>query len=295
MKVLVIYNPVAGGGKEKQLQKFLAALVKRGAEVELHRTRYAGDAIDFLKGRDDQGDCVVAVGGDGTTNEVINGIKPGVALGLYATGTANVLVRELALPGNAELAAEVVMHGYTLDIWPASLNGRRFCMWVGVGFDARVVHGADMALKKKIGKAAYVLSMLRELLHFGDQRYRLLIDGRPYDCCSAIIANGQHYGGNFVLSRLADISRRSVQVIMFQNTSRWALLRFFVALLFGRAESCNGVLSLAAEKVELVSPAGEVLQMDGDPAPSVPGIVEVDSIALPVRISRVLARRHALE
>lgn len=295
MKILVIYNPVAGGGREELLQKFIAALVKRGAEVELYRTRHAGDAIDYLKGREDQGDCVVAVGGDGTTNEVINGIKPGVPLGLFATGTANVLVKELALPGNAEMAAEVVMHGHTLNIWPARLNGRRFCMWVGLGYDAKVVHGASMELKQKIGKGAYVLSMLREVAHFGTQRYRLHIDGRPYDCCSAILANGQHYGGSFVLSRLADITRQSIQVILFQRTSRWSLLRFMIALLFGRAESINGVLSLAAQKVELVSPEGEVLQMDGDPAPPVPALVEVDHEPLPVRVSATLARKHGVE
>ena len=168
-------------------------------------------------------------------------------------------------------------------------------MWVGVGYDARVVHGADMELKQKIGKGAYVLSMLREVAHFGNQRYRLNIDGRPYDCCSAILANGQHYGGSFVLSRLADITRPSVQAILFQHTSRWALQRFMVALLFGRAESINGVLSLAANRIELVRPEGELLQMDGDPAPPMPALVEVDHEPLPVRVSATLARKHGVE
>lgn len=294
MKILVIYNPVAGGGRETQLQSFLNALAERGADVELYRTRHAGDATEHLRGRDDHGDCVVAVGGDGTTNEVINGIKPGVPLGLFATGTANVLVKELALPASAELAAEVVVNGHTIDIWPARLNDRRFCMWVGLGYDARVVHGADVELKRKIGKGAYVLSMLREVAHFGKQRYRLIVDGQPHDCCSAILANGRHYGGSFVLSQLADITQPKVQAILFQQSSRWALFKFMLALLFGRAENVKGVLSLAARRIELVSPAGELLQMDGDPAPAMPAVVTVDSHALPVRVSRVLARQQGV-
>jgi diacylglycerol kinase family enzyme len=152
-----------------------------------------------------------------------------------------------------------------------------------------------MELKNKIGKGAYVLSMLREFSSFGKQRYRLHIDGRPYDCCSAILTNGQYYGGSFVLSRLADITRQSIQVILFQRTSRWALLGFMIALLFGRAESTNGVLSLAANRVELVSPEGEVLQMDGDPAPPMPAVVETDTVPLPVRVSATLARKHGVE
>lgn len=294
MKILVVYNPVAGGGKEALLQQFVEALEKRGAAVEVYRTQCAGDATDYLRNRDDQGDCVVAVGGDGTTNEVINGIKPGVPLGLFATGTANVLVKELALPKKADLAAEIIMHGHTLNIWPSRLNGRRFCMWVGLGYDAGVVHGADMALKQKIGKGAYVLSMIRQVLHFGKQQFRLVVDDRPYDCFSAILANGQHYGGSFVLSRLADITKQSVQVIMFQRNSRWALVKFMLGLLLGRAEGVDGVMSLAAKRVELASPVGALLQMDGDPAPPMPGLVEVDNVPLPVRVSDAMARKHGL-
>lgn len=294
MKLLVVYNPVAGGGREKLLQKFMAALVRRGAEVELYRTRFAGDATEHLQQCEQAYDCVIAVGGDGTTNEVINGIPPAVPLGVFATGTANVLAEELALPGNPELAAEVIMHGHTLTIWPSLLNGKRFCICVGLGYDAQVVHGADMSLKDKIGKGAYVLSMLKQVLHFGKQRYRLVIDGRPYDCFSAIFANSQHYGGSFTLSQLADITRQSIQVILLQRNSRLSLLKFMLALLVGRAESVSGVVSLAAKRVELVSPEGEVLQMDGDPAPPLPGVVEVDTTPLPVRVSSALARQQGL-
>lgn len=153
MKVLVVYNPTAGGGKEALLQQFVDALKKRGATVEVYRTKYAGDATVYLKNLEDQGDCVVAVGGDGTTNEVINGIKPSVPLGLFATGTANVLVKELMLPKKADLAAEIIVHGHTLNIWPSRLNNHRFCMMVGIGYDAEVVHGADMVLKQKLARA----------------------------------------------------------------------------------------------------------------------------------------------
>ena len=92
MKITVVYNPTAGGGREKLLCRFVAELEKQGARVRLYHTRGPGDATEYLQGLDEQGDCVVAVGGDGTTNEVLNGLAPGVAMGVFATGTALSLI-----------------------------------------------------------------------------------------------------------------------------------------------------------------------------------------------------------
>ncbi len=105
MKVTVIYNPTAGGGREALLCRFVAELERQGASVRLYYTKGPNDATNYLNGLSDQGDCVVAVGGDGTTNEVLNGLAGGVALGVFATGTANVLAKELGLPKKPEQAA----------------------------------------------------------------------------------------------------------------------------------------------------------------------------------------------
>ena len=126
MKITVVYNPTAGGGREKLLCRFVAELEKQGARVRLYHTRGPGDAIEYLQGLDEQGDCVVAVGGDGTTNEVLNGLAPGVALGVFATGTANVLAKELQLPRTPELAAQIVVNGKNVPVTPA-----HSCHWPG--------------------------------------------------------------------------------------------------------------------------------------------------------------------
>lgn len=284
MKALVIYNPAAGGGREGLLERLLTALEARQVSVTLYRTTGPGDATRWLLERGVNEDVVVAVGGDGTTNEVINGLPEGVPLGLFATGTANVLAEELGLPRRPEKAAEVIAGGRNLTIWPGRLGERRFVMMVGLGYDAWVVDDVSLGLKSIIGKGAYVWSMLRQVRRYGRHRYQLEIDGAPHHCYSAVLTNGQRYGGRFLISSQADITAPKIQVLLFQVPGPLFLLRALLALPFGRMEQVPGVASLSAEQVRLLSPEGESLQADGDPAGQLPVHIEVDRTAIEVRV-----------
>lgn len=285
MKITVIYNPAAGGGHERGLYRFVAELERLKSQVRLYHTRGPGDATTYLKSLPDQGDCVVAVGGDGTTNEVINGLADGVALGIFATGTANVLAQELGLPSKPEAAAAIVVEGRSVPVPPATLNGRRFVMMCGLGYDAWVVDQINLRLKARFGKLAYALSMLSQIRHYGRQRYRLEIDGRPLDCFSAVITNGQHYGGRFLLTRQANITRSRLQVLLFQKPGVGFLLRCLLALLFGRMEQVDGVTSASAQVITIQGDDSEPLQADGDPAGHLPARIEVEPTSIPVRVS----------
>ncbi|MEO1901275.1 MAG: YegS/Rv2252/BmrU family lipid kinase [Alcanivorax sp.] len=284
MNITVIFNPTAGGGRARRLRHFVRALEQGGARVRLYHTRAPGDATRYLNALAHQGECVVAAGGDGTTNDVINGLKPGVALALFPIGTANVLARELNLPCKPEEAARVVLEGRTLNITPALLNGRRFLVMAGVGYDAWVVDQVDLIAKRRIGKLAYAVSMLRQVFRYGEIRYRVTVDGRPLDCFSAVISNGRYYGGSFILSRQANLSRRSVQVLLFQRPGRLFLLRCLAALLLGRMERVDGVASLSAERVTVTAPGLEPVQTDGDPAGFLPAEIELEAEPVAVRV-----------
>ncbi|MCU5787376.1 diacylglycerol/lipid kinase family protein [Alloalcanivorax marinus] len=284
MNITVIFNPTAGGGRARRLRHFVRALEQGGARVRLYHTRAPGDATRYLNALAHQGECVVAAGGDGTTNDVINGLKPGVALALFPIGTANVLARELNLPRKPEEAARVVLEGRTLNITPALLNGRRFLVMAGVGYDAWVVDQVDLIAKRRIGKLAYAVSMLRQVFRYGEVRFRVTVDGRPLDCFSAVISNGRYYGGSFILSRQANLSRRSVQVLLFQRPGRLFLLRCLAALLLGRMERVDGVASLSAERVTVTAPGLEPVQTDGDPAGFLPAEIELEAEPVAVRV-----------
>ena len=286
MKALVIYNPVAGGGREALLARLIEALEARHVKVTLYRTCGPGDATRWLEKRGVSEDLVVAVGGDGTTNEVINGLPAGVPLALFATGTANVLAEELALPRRPEQAAAVIAAGEEIGIWPGRLNGRRFIMMCGIGYDAWVVHDVNVALKRLVGKGAYALSMMRMVRHYGRRQYQLELDGKHHTCFSAVVTNGQRYGGRFLMARNARVTEPRLQVLLFQAPGVMFLLRALLALLFGRMESVPGVISLPASRVRLLAPAGEVVQADGDPAGVLPAEIAVDPAPVTVRVSR---------
>ncbi|KAF0805172.1 hypothetical protein A167_03538 [Alcanivorax sp. S71-1-4] len=294
MKVLVVYNPAAGGGRDALLKQLVRALTARHADVEVYRTRAPGDATRHLKERAHQGDVVVAVGGDGTTNEVLNGLAANVPLGIFATGTANVLARELALPKHPEQAADVIVQGVSMPVWPGDLNGRRFLMWVGVGYDAWVVQATDLTLKRRFGKLAYVLAMFSQIRRYGSQRYRFLLDGREYLAYSAVIANARHYGGSFILTRQADLTRPALQVLLFTRPDRGQLLKCLLALPFGAMERVPGVVSVSARDIQVAVPPGgldEPLQADGDPAGVLPAAVKVAETPVLVRVPAATASR----
>ena len=217
---------------------------------------------------------------------MLNGLAPGVALGVFATGTANVLAKELQLPKTPELAAQVVVNGKNVPVTPARLNGRRFIMMCGIGYDAWVVNGVNLSVKERFGKLAYVQSMLAQIRRYGQRHYRVMVDGRPLDCFSAIVTNGRHYGGSFVLSREANILRPQVQVLLFQKPGVSFLLRCLAALLLGRMERVDGVASLRAQRVEIrCEGADEPIQADGDPAGQLPAEIVMEDEPVPMRVA----------
>ena len=286
MDITVIFNPTAGGGRAKRLRQFVRALEQGGARVRLYHTRAPGDATRFLRELGNPGDCVVAAGGDGTVNDVINGLRPGVALAVFPIGTANVLARELAIPRRPEAAARVALEGLAQTITPARLNGRRFLVMAGVGYDAWVVDQVDLISKRRIGKLAYLVSMIRQLFRYGEVTFRVTVDGRPLDCFSAVISNGRYYGGGFVLSRQASLARRSVQVLLFQRPGPLFLLRCLAALALGRLEKVDGVASLSAERLTISAPGLEPVQTDGDPAGWLPAEIDLEPEPVTVLVSR---------
>ena len=293
MKVRVIYNPAAGGGRDRVLQRVVVALERRGVAAEVYRTRGPGDATQWLRQQSHDGiDMVIAVGGDGTTNEVINGLPSDLPLGVFATGTANVLAQELALPADPEQAAAVIAEGRNLLVWPGRLNERRFVMMAGIGYDAWVVEGVNLAIKQRFGKLAYVLSMLANIGRYGRQRFQVMVDGQVESCYSLVVTNGRCYGGSFILSPQARIDAPRFQVLMFQAPGVRALLATLLRLPFGRMETAPGVVSVPATRVEVRADGDEPVQTDGDLAGRLPALLEVDTVPVPVRVSAAVWQRY---
>jgi YegS/Rv2252/BmrU family lipid kinase len=124
-------------------------------------------------------DLVIACGGDGTVTACAEGVAgTGVALGIIPNGTGNLLARNLGLPSDLRAAVDVALTGEVRRIDAGTANGRLFVVMAGLGLDARMLMDTSEPLKKRIGWAAYAISVLR---HLGDKpvRIRLTVDGGP--------------------------------------------------------------------------------------------------------------------
>src|ERR671916_2575321 len=141
-EAVIIGNPNSGrAGDRDFLERHAEALRSGGLSVEVMNTERPDHATELAAGAGER--LVVAAGGDGTVNEVINGLSPGATLGILPLGTANVLARELGLPLNAEQACRRILEGNrsTIDIGVATNHDgeeRRFACMAGLGFDAHV-------------------------------------------------------------------------------------------------------------------------------------------------------------
>ena len=289
-QVLIVFNPVSGSGNRRIVEAVQQALSNRGCDVSLYPTQSAGDATRYLAAYEGQLDVVAVAGGDGTINEVVNGLRErdnqSYRLALIPTGTVNVLAAELGIGKTPEGIADIILQGREKAIYLGSVNDRRFVLMAGIGYDAWVVDNVDLALKKKVGKLAYVLSMLKQLRHFGKKTYQLTVDGERYQANSVVITNGRYYAGSFVLSRQADLSKPTTQVLMISGNSPLKFIGILLGLPLGIMEKMPGMKSIAGRhiQIEQLNATGqrEPVQADGDSLAELPLNLQMEDS--PVRL-----------
>ena len=283
-RALVIFNPVAGMRRRVKLNRILALLEGKGCAVTLRETAAKGHAEAMAREADPMAfDVVVAAGGDGTINEIINGLADSpLPLALIPLGTANVLAAELGLALSPGAVAETVARGAPAHVYLGNANGRLFALMIGVGIDARVVEALDPRLKRLAGKLAYVWSALGTIARYRPARYQVEIDGEHYAAAAAVIAKGRFYGGRFVLAPRANLGHPSLQIVLLERAGRWNLVRYGVALVRGRLDRLPDVRVIEANRATVFGPEGEAVQADGDLASTLPLIVTVSDRPLAI-------------
>ncbi|CAO3373522.1 diacylglycerol/lipid kinase family protein [Azospirillum argentinense] len=290
-RLLVIHNPVAGARRGRRLGAVLERLEQRhGAAVTLRATGGRGDAEAMARAvAPGAFDAVVAAGGDGTINEVVNGLgargggETTIPLGIVPLGTANVLAHELGLPLDAEGVARVLAEGRPVPVHLGVANGRAFAMMAGAGLDARVVERVDPRLKRLIGKGAYAVETLARIAAGGGGPYRVAVDGaEPVEVASVIVAKGHFYGGRFVCAPDARLTDPWLHVCLFPRSGRGSALRYLWGVTAGRLPRFPDYRILPARRVVIDGPAGEPVQGDGDVIARLPVEIALAPWVLPV-------------
>lgn len=273
---LVILNPTAGSAKGERLARALAVLAEADYRVEIRPTGARGDAENFARQAAGLGEfrAVIAAGGDGTINEVVNGLAGSkMPLGLLPMGTANVLASELGI-ADPQAAAKAIVAGKTRHIHLGRCGARYFTMMAGVGFDARVVAGIRTAEKRRLGKLAYVLQSARELYQRSAPHLELALDGTAERASSVIIANGHYYAGRYVVAPEASLNDPALIACRFARGDRFGIIRAAAFLGMGLMPHLPDLTRKPAKEIELLAPAGEPVQADGDIVAHIPCRIE---------------------
>lgn len=286
--VIIIYNPAARRASSAKLDAARSFLGSKGYTAEVLCTGKNGDAETFARQAALQKPhLIIAAGGDGTINEVMNGMAfSGISLGIVPLGTTNVLAREIYPRRDIETVLKSISSGrgrsVSLGRITCLINGtmqsRYFCLMAGVGFDGQTVRDVNLYLKRLSGPGAYVLSGLRTFLSYAPGEITLSIDGRDVRGYAAIIGNISRYGGDFKITPDARIDEHSLYACVFQGKKRTDLLRYVFMMPFGRHVRARDVLYLRAEEITISG--SSPVQIDGDYLSTTPATITVAKDAI---------------
>jgi YegS/Rv2252/BmrU family lipid kinase len=283
-----IINPSAGQGKYKQIiQSIHNILSDSGVRYDIKVLEYRGEALSLAKEAADDHDVVVAVGGDGTVNEVFSGILGTQAIfGIIPAGTGNGFARALELPLDLEKACQVLVEGYTKEIDVGMANGRYFLGTAGVGFDALIAEFAGEKLGPLRGMWLYFFAGALMFYRYKPPLVNVEIDSRiaKVTPLAIAIANTRIYGGKALIAPDAKPDDGLLDVCVIQDMSAFRLVCHLPKLFTGRHVRLPDVTMHRGRKVAISSPEPIPLHVDGEAAGS---HVRVEFAILPKAI-RVL-------
>ncbi|MBI4833896.1 MAG: diacylglycerol kinase family lipid kinase [Planctomycetes bacterium] len=296
-KLGIIVNPIAGAGRGKLLLKRLLTELKRSDyEPFVKETSKAGDGCKTAS-RGNEFDALVCIGGDGTINEVINGlsdIKFSVPLGIIPVGSGNVIAKELKITSNVKEFVCLLNSGKTmmLDIGKINFGSdkekpRLFISMAGVGFDAEV---ADQHHKRRKGAdfhphtTSYVPIALKTAMYYKLPKLTLKIDGKLITEKAAFIqvANSRSYGGPLVFAQKAKTDDGLLDIVWFKAQSGREIIRYYLDAFWGDVTKNMNSSYHHGRKIRISSPDKVPVQVDGDFCGYLPINIEVIHKTIPV-------------
>lgn len=293
MRTCVIFNPTAKGNKARNFQRHLDEFA---AGCALKQTTAAGDARRLAAQAVAEGfEIIVAAGGDGTLNEVLNGIAdaPGgferARLGVLPLGTVNVFAREVKIPIRLDRAWAAISRGketrIDLGLVTFQENGapakRYFAQLAGAGLDARAIELVDWQLKQKIGPLSYVVAGLRALT---EPQQRISVANGEFKMAGelVLIGNGGLYGGEFRIFPPADMRDGLLEACVFPRVNWLTLMRCSPRLLLKGTLPQRATENVQSSSITLTSDARVPFEVDGEYVGSLPATFSIERSKLRV-------------
>ena len=281
--VIIINNPVAKRASKRKVQIAFRYLKSRGYDVEVISTERKGHAEYIAKEAIKKvPSLIIAAGGDGTFNEVINGIAGSeVPMAILPLGTTNVLAKEIGVPENMKGAIDFALSKTPRNIFLGKITivkktlpiTRYFILMAGIGYDGETVFGLNERLKKISGKGSYIYSGIKTLIKFNPVELIFDIDRKIYYGYSAIIGKAAKYGGHFKIAHDAKLTDPVFYACIFKGKRRIDIVRYFLGILTGKHLRFRDVEYLQTKNIEIKGSSH--IQLDGDYFGMTPAVIEV--------------------
>ena len=264
--ICIIYN-----SKISLFNKFLLnriiKILKKENHVETFATERVGHATLLCKVHIKKFDIIVAAGGDGTINEVINGMDDKTSLGIIPLGTANIGAYEANISKNPSKAAQIILSGKIKKIHIQEANNRKFFLMTGVGYDASIVETvqSNLLLKKIFGKLLFFIISFAKLIYFKKYELKILANNKVYLANWVIITNAKHYGGTFQLTKDTDIFEKKLITYLFINLTRFDVIKNLVKIIKKQnLEENDKVIKIISDDIFINSKLKVPIQCDGE-------------------------------
>ena len=268
LKVQAIINPISGVGSKDKIPAMIRDVYeKKGASLNVSFTEYGGHASELTRQAiADGAQIILAIGGDGTVNEVARSMLYSDAiLGIIPKGSGNGLARELNIPMDTKRALEMISKGNVITIDGCKANERVFFTTCGVGFDAAV--SEKFANEKRRGSLIYVKNILEEYLSYEPEVYELLFDDRQIkeEAFLVACANASQYGNNAYIAPKANLQDGKMDVTILSPFTPLDIAPLAIQLFTKQIKWNSNIKVIQAGKVSIIRQKRGIMHLDGEP------------------------------
>lgn len=288
-RLYFIVNPIAGAGRSaKSFARVQALLEQQGQDFGFAVTEYPGHAVELTKAALTAGERrIVAVGGDGTVNEVASALWGSEAvMGILPFGTGNDLGRTLGLPTQPEEALKVALMGRVLPMDAGLANERFFLNVAGLGFDVDVLIRTEKFKKRLNGMLPYLLGVIQAIfnLRVFHLRMRTGKSVQEMDGSVLVIGNGQYFGGGMMPTPKADLFDGKFDICVVKDMPKRRYIPVLAHVVKGTHLDLPEVLYFQAEEITVEAPLGQPLELDGELCGSTPVTFRLLPGAIPMLV-----------
>jgi diacylglycerol kinase (ATP) len=263
-KIAVIINPQAGSNNKKFLQQLIQRLSDYN-QVTLFETKKAGDATVIAKKQSKNFDIVAVAGGDGTVQEVINGISAKTILAIIPMGTANIIALEAGITKNINHLCKIILKGKIKKIHVPMINNRRFVLMTGVGFDAFIVNNINNNVKKIFGKIIFFIETLKQFLILKKPNIQVIANKKTFLGNWVLITNACHYAGPYQITKQTTIFNANLVGYIFTNLTRINFLySLFLIIFFGDLSKSKKIITIKSDQFKIKGNNNIPVQCDGE-------------------------------